>query len=206
MKTLIAVPCMDQVPAQFAQCLATLQKVDQTVVAFQIGSLIHHSRNDLTSIAIQQGADYIFWLDSDMVFSPDTMVRMLKTHKEGAGDILTGVYFRRVHPFSPVLLKKLRFTETEAETEEFDEIPDGLFEVEGCGFGCVLMPTDIAMDIIAKYGSPFDPINGCGEDLAFCWRARELGYKFICDPSIRLGHVGHAVITREYWENLKRIQ
>lgn len=207
MKVLIAVPCMDQVPAQFAQCLATLGKVDNTVVAFQIGSLIYNSRNDLAAIALQQEADYIFWLDSDMVFGSDTLVRMFKTMKEGAGDILTGLYFRRVGPFSPVLFKDLSIDEDgNAHFEEFDEIPDGLFEVAGCGFGCVLMPTYIAMDVQAKYGTMFNPIEGTGEDLAFCWRARELGYKIVCDPSIRLGHVGHHVITREFWENYKLIK
>ena len=40
MKTLIAIPSMDQVPAQFAQCLATLNKVGECAVSFQIGSLI----------------------------------------------------------------------------------------------------------------------------------------------------------------------
>ena len=47
MKTLIAVPCMDSVPSQFAQSLAMLQKVDECAIAFQIGSLIYTSRNEL---------------------------------------------------------------------------------------------------------------------------------------------------------------
>lgn len=207
MKVLIAVPCMDQVPSQFAQALATLGKVESTVVAFQIGSLIYNSRNDLATIAIEQGADFIFWLDSDMVFGSDTLVRMMKLYQEGAGDILTGLYFRRVGPFSPVLYKELMLdADGNATYTEFDEIPDEPFEVAGCGFGCVLMPTSIAIDVLAKYGTMFNPIQGTGEDLAFCWRARESGYKIVCDPSIRLGHVGHHVITREFWENYKKIQ
>ena len=206
MKILIAVPCMDQVPAQFAQSLATLQKVDQTVVAFQIGSLVYHSRNDLSKMAVKYDVDFVLWLDSDMMIQADALVRLLKDYNEGAGDILTGVYFRRMHPFSPVLYKKLQFAEYGAVTEEFDEIPEGLFEVEGCGFGCVLMPSEVIFDIMAKYGNPFDPLGGCGEDLSFCWRARELGYKIICDPSIQLGHVGHHVITREYWEDYRKLK
>ena len=105
MKVLIAVPCMDQVPAQFAQCLATLTKVESSVVAFQIGSLVYTSRNNLAAIAIEQGADYIFWLDSDMMFAPDTLVRMFDDLKHG--DIVSGLYFRRVAPFTPVIYNKL---------------------------------------------------------------------------------------------------
>ena len=106
MKILIAVPCMDQVPAQFAQALATLNKVDgECLVAFQIGSLIYHSRDALARKAIECEADYILWLDSDMVFPPDTLAKLLEDRE--SGDIITGLYFRRVHPFSPVLFDKL---------------------------------------------------------------------------------------------------
>lgn len=206
MKIVIAVPCMDQVPAQFAQCLATLQKVDQCVVAFQIGSLIYAARNDLAGIAIQQEADYILWLDSDMVFGSDILIRMLKDLQSGAGDIITGLYFRRVAPFTPVIYDKMEQTEQGTIYTEFNEIPDELFEVGGCGFGCVLMPTSICMDMLAKYDTCFNPIGGTGEDLAFCIRAKELGYKIVCDPSIYLGHVGHHVITRNFWENYKMIK
>lgn len=202
MKVLIAVPCMDQVPAQFAQCLATLGKVDKTIVAFQIGSLVYTSRNDLVQIAIKQGCDYIFWLDSDMMFPPDALVRLFKSLEHG--DIVSGLYFRRVAPFTPVIYDKLDIDETGCHYTEPKEIPDGIFEVEGCGFGCVLMPTDIMLDVIEKYGSPFTPINGIGEDLSFCWRARQLGFKIVCDPDIPLGHVGHHVITRELYEAVKQ--
>lgn len=202
MKVLIAVPCMDQVPAQFAQCLATLGKVDKTIVAFQIGSLVYTSRNDLVQIAIKRGCDYIFWLDSDMMFPPDALVRMFKSLEHG--DIVSGLYFRRVAPFTPVIYDKLDIDETGCHYTEPKEIPDGIFEVEGCGFGCVLMPTDIMLDVMEKYGSPFTPINGIGEDLSFCWRARQLGFKIVCDPDIPLGHVGHHVITRELYEAVKQ--
>lgn len=202
MKVLIAVPCMDQVPAQFAQCLATLGKVDKTIVAFQIGSLVYTSRNDLVQIAIKQGCDYIFWLDSDMMFPPDALVRMFKSLEHG--DIVSGLYFRRVAPFTPVIYDKLDIDDTGCHYTEPKDIPDGIFEVAGCGFGCVLMPTDIMLDVIEKYGSPFTPINGIGEDLSFCWRARQLGFKIVCDPDIPLGHVGHHVITRELYEAVKQ--
>ena len=204
MKVLIAVPCMDQVPAQFAQCLATLGKVDKTIVAFQIGSLVYTSRNDLVQIAIKQGCDYIFWLDSDMMFPPDVLARMFEDLKHG--DIVSGLYFRRVAPFTPVIYDKLDIDDTGCHYTEPKDIPDGIFEVAGCGFGCVLLATDIMLDVLEKYGSPFTPINGIGEDLSFCWRARQLGFKIVCDPDIPLGHVGHHVITREYWEGYRKLK
>lgn len=203
MNTLIAVPCMDQVPAQFAQCLSMLEKVDACAVSFNVGSLIYSSRNDLAVRAIKMGADYVFWLDSDMVFSPDVLKRMFANKDKG--DIITGVYYRRVPPFSPVLYEKLDFNEKdECSWKEYEEVPEGVFEVAACGFGCVLLPTDIFIDVQSRFGAMFNPIGGTGEDLSFCWRARQLGFKIVCDSTIPLGHVGHHTITRDYYEAYKK--
>lgn len=201
-KTLIAVPCMDQVPAPFAASLATLKKAEDTLVAFQISSLVYTARNELAAAAIRLEADFILWLDSDMVFEPDTLQRLLDDYQQGKGDIISGLYFRRVAPFTPVLYEKYEITGPNGAAiwRETTKIPDEIFEVGGCGFGCVLMPTDILFDVMGKYGNPFDPIGGSGEDLSFCWRARNCGYKIVCDPSISCGHVSHQVITRQYYE------
>lgn len=198
MKILICVPCMDTIPSQFAHSLAMLKKVEECAVTFQIGSLIYTSRNELAKKSVEMGADYVLWLDSDMVFEPDTLVKLYEDRDKG--DIITGLYFRRVQPYTPVLFDKLEIDDKGCHWTDFKEIPDGIFEVGGCGFGCVFMPTNIFLDVVAKYGDMFSPIASVGEDLAFCWRARNCGYNIVCDPSIQLGHVGHYVITREFYE------
>ena len=204
MKILIAVPCMDQVPARFCQSLAMLQKVGDCVLIMQMSSLIYTSRNDIATKALQMEADYVFWLDSDMVFEPDTLIRMMDTLQKNDLDILTGLYFRRVPPYTPVLFSKLdKRTETIFDWAEPKELPDHLFEVEGCGFGCVLMKTDPFIDVQARFGNMFAPIANTGEDLAFSWRARQCGYKIWCDPSIELGHVGYIQSSRQFYESYK---
>ena len=202
MKTLIAVPCMDSVPSQFAQSLAMLQKVGECAISFQIGSLIYTSRNELAKKSVEIGADYVFWLDSDMVFKPDVLTQMFKTLEENDLDILTGLYFRRVHPYSPVLFDKLEIDENNGcHWTDFKEIPkEDLFEVGGCGFGCVLMKTEVFFSVMAKFGNMFSPLGNVGEDLSFCWRRRECGYKVWCDQTIPLGHIGHTQVTREFYE------
>lgn len=203
MKTLIAIPCFDHVPTQFCQSLALLQKVDECTLAMQAGSLVYTSRQDLARKSIEIDADYVFWLDSDMVFPPDTLARMMQTLKENDIDILTGLYFRRVPPFTPVLFDRLEMDGGRLLWSEFKELPSGLFEVGGCGFGCVLMKTDVFFDLMAKYENPFAPMGNNGEDIAFCIRARENGYKIICDPSVVCGHVGNYVVDNTMWEALR---
>lgn len=202
MKILIAVPCMDQVPAPFAQSLALLKKPEgvECTLAMQMGSLIYTSRNNLAQQAIQMDADYVFWLDSDMVFEPDTLIRMLKTVKERNIDILSGLYFRRVKPYSPVLFDKLDIRKNICSWSEFKKIPDDVFEIGGCGFGCVLMETSVFLSVQSKHGNMFAPISNNGEDIAFCWRARDCGYTIYCDPSVICGHIGKIIVDENFYQ------
>lgn len=203
-KILIAVPCMDMVSARFASSLATLKKgVGDCIVSFIIGSLVYDSRNRLAEYAVRIDADYILWLDSDMTFPPDVLERMMKVLDEHDDiDILTGLYFRRSTPFTPVAFDVLETDEKgELVFENMDIIPDGIKEVAGCGFGCVLMKTDCLFDIAGKEGPVwFSPLANVGEDCAFCMRARKYGYKIFIDPSIEFGHMGYAAVTRGFYE------
>lgn len=202
MKILIAVPCMDSVPAQFAQSLATLNKVGDCLVAFQMGSLIYTSRNDLAKKAIECACDYVLWLDSDMVFEPNTLEKLLNDREHG--DIISGLYFRRVSPYTPTIFDKLEIEEGACKWTDYNEYPDEIFPIGGCGFGCVLTPTSVFMDSFAKYGTCFAPIGHVGEDLSFCWRARQLGYSIVCDPGIKLGHVGHYIVNEDLYKAYKQ--
>jgi len=198
MRILIAVPCMDSVPSQFAQSLATLNKVEECAVAFQMGSLIYNSRNYLATAAVKMEADYILWLDSDMVFPSDTLERLWKDRDKG--DIVTGIYYRRVEPYKPVLYSRLDIDGNGCQWENCEDIKNEIFEVEGCGFGCVLTPTNVFIDVMNRFGNMFSPINGVGEDLSFCWRAKQCGYNIVADPSIPLGHVGHYVVDKKFYD------
>ena len=167
-KILICVPAMDMVATGFCQSLAMLQKSGHEVsIMFQVGSLIYDSRNRLAKQALKMSADYTMWFDSDMIFEPDTMRKLLADDK----DIVSGMYFRRSHPYSLVA-----FDELDIENKKFKD-------------------AEVLFNVAAKFGCWFDPINGFGEDLSFCWRARECGYEVYLDPKVSCGHVGHVVVT-----------
>lgn len=206
-KILIAVPCMDAVPAQFAHSLAALTSygIEDTQISvwFNLGSLVYTSRNEIAKRALLDEAELVMWFDSDMVFNPDTLLKMLKTLDDNNADMVTGIYYRRTPPFTPTIFQTMDIDETKQEAvwTEVPEIPAEPFEVAACGFGCVLMRAEMFVAVFGKFGNMFSPIGNVGEDIAFCWRARQCGYKILADPSIPLGHVGHTIITKEFYQN-----
>lgn len=203
MKTLIAVPCMDMVAAPFAQSLATLNKEGECVVSFIIGSLIYESRNTLAKMCITHNCDGVLWLDSDMVFDPDVLHKMLE-HAKAGREFVTGLYFRRRKPFTPVLFKDLSVDTEQVHWTGYDDYPENeLFEVAGAGFGCCYTSKNLLLDIMLNYRTWFNPLEHAGEDVAFCVRARELGYKLLCDPTIKCGHIGASMFDESVFKATK---
>ena len=68
------------------------------------------------------------------------------------------------------------------------------FRVEGCGMACTIISTEILKAVQNKYGNCFTPMEEFGEDLAFCWRARNTGAEIWCEPTARVGHIAHVPI------------
>ena len=205
MKTMIAIPCMDAVQTEFARSLVQMRAAGYVRHAFLSCSLIYKSRNDLGKMAISEGTDFVLWLDSDVVFPSSLMVDLMED-MEGR-DMVTGIYHMRRAPFRPVIWKTLRqgLTPAENESETYDDYPkDGIFTVEGCGFGCVMMRTQVLKDVLEKTGELFGPLPGYGEDLSFCVRARACGYKIHCDPRIQIGHKAATIVTDETFQAYRK--
>ena len=202
MKVFIAVPSLDTLPAMFCQSLALLQRAGDTMIGFEVGSLVYNARNNLARQAIKAEVDWVLWLDSDMVFNPDLLQRMLKVCTENDIDFLTALCFRRKPPYTPCLFDRLDKVEKGASYTALLSVPEGRFQVGGCGFAGVLMSTDVLISVSAKFnGRMFDPMDGFGEDVAFCWRARQCGYDIWCDSDIEMGHVGQFISTRAVFES-----
>lgn len=206
-KILVAVPSMDSVAAGFAQSLATLNKFGQCSVSFICGSLIYDARNKLAAQAMKIEADYVMWFDSDMIFSPDTMIKLFETmgKHEDAG-LVSGLYFRRSSPYSPVAFQTFDIVDGKAEFTNYEGELVGVHEVGGVGFGCVLVKADVLFECFAQYGDCFSPIAKVGEDLSFCWRAKQLGYKTYLNCDVKCGHVGHVIVTEELYRALTEVK
>ena len=199
MRTLIAVPAMDMLSTDFCRSCVGLQLSGEVQWTFSQGSLVYDGRNILADTAVREGFDRVLWLDSDMVFDP-YLFRRLSEHLDLGKEMVSGLYVSRKAPIHPVIYRSIRRDPLEngflPVAEAYSDYPrDSLFPVAGCGFGAVMMTTELLRRLQAAYGLPFTPLPGFGEDLSFCLRVQELGTEMWCDSSIKLGHAGMAIYT-----------
>ena len=205
MKIMIAVPCMDSMPVEFVKSLVDMERVGEVDVRFISCSLVYKARNDLAEMAIKNEADYVLWLDSDITFPTGLLKRLLRD-AEGGRDFVTGICHMRRPPYLPCIYKVLRqgLTPEDIQDEFWEDYPrDGIFEIEGCGMACALVRTQVLRDVRAKYHTCFGPIQGYGEDLSFCLRARGCGYKIHCDPDAQTGHRTTTIVKDETFRAFK---
>ena len=210
MKTLVAIPCMDMVHTDFLRSCLSMERVGEVCFAFAQGSLVYDGRNALVNMAIEEVYDRVLWLDSDMRFD-QFLLRRLSEHLDLGKEMVCGLYFTRKAPVRPVIYSGLYLRQTDGPAqpvaETFYDYPrDEVFKVAGCGFGSVLMTTELLRHVRDAYGLPFWPISGFGEDFSFCMRVTELGHEIWCDSSIKVGHVGLAVYDEELWDRLRADQ
>lgn len=208
-KILIAVPCLEMVYVDFMTSMLELQKPEGTTYNIIRNSLIYDARNAIALNAINAGYDKIFWVDSDIRFPPDILIKF-NNYIDSGMDYITSLCFTRTKPYYPCIFTDVVWqlqenSQVVAGADRYYDYPkDSLFEVAGSGFGCVMTSVAMIKDVIENYGSAFTPLLGMGEDLAFCWKAKQLGHKMYCDSSIKCGHIGIKTYDEEtYLESRK---
>lgn len=185
MKTiLIAVPTAKYIEPETMKAIYDLEIPEgyETDFQFFYGYQIDQIRNLIADWASHY--DYLFSVDSDIVFKPDTLKKML------AHDVamVSGLYIQR-KPREHILELYRR-----GKNIPYSEIRgQGLIEVDGCGFGCVLINSNVIRGIGYPqfiYKSALDHRNTLSEDNYFCMKAKERGFKIYADASILCEHLG----------------
>lgn len=203
MKLLVAVPSMDFMHVDFVKSLTNLiMRLKDDGIRYELmienGTLVHVARDRIACHAICKEFTHVLWIDADMVFGPDLLDDLMFSGR----DFVSGIAVSRRQPYCGCCFKDLRLNSL--ERWEPDEMPHEAFEVAGCGFACVLIKTDILNAVQMHYQTCFLPMAAYGEDLAFCKRATELGYKIYAEPCVRIGHIGHITIYPEERTRWKR--
>ena len=200
MKLLLAIPTLENVPVEFLTSLIHLvehlkDEGTDFSVRMESNTLVYFAREELVRYALVHKFTHVLWLDSDMVFTPELVEDLMFSGKK----IVTGIAHSRRPPYSSCI-----FTEICPGVQKWKgEYPKATFEIAACGMACCLMSTEVLSAVHDKFGMAFQPTPAYGEDVAFCWRASQLGYKIWAEPGVRVGHVGRRVIYPEDWEGDK---
>ena len=181
------------VPSDFFDSCLVMNKHNAEIIRASSGP-IHQMRNVITTRALELDCTHLLFLDADMVYPTDTVTKMLDHDK----DICAALMFKRWPNFEPLVFVGEPYNMTLLEP-----IPDGLVQVTATGTGCIMIKTKVLEDIGYPFFS-FDTHNGkpVGEDINFCYKARQHGYKVWVDTTIRTEHLCN---TRVNW-NLYELQ
>lgn len=195
MKLLVAVPSTDYMHCEFVKSLCELlarirNDGIQADLCIEYGSLVYMARDRLAHKAVNEGYSDVLWLDSDMVFTDE----LLEDLQFSGEPFVTGLAVSRRKPFQSCIFKSVDPVRGGDKFGDADTLPTNTFEVAACGFACVLISTEILAAVMKNTGACFRPEYGYGEDVAFCMRARSLGYKIFAEPSAKVGHIGHLII------------
>ena len=155
-------------------------------------------RNSLVAQALECGATHLLQMDTDQDYPLDTIPRLL-THVRNGLDIVTAKVHRRYPPFDSLMMRRNPDVEilpngrrpyvTLTIAEWLDK---GLVEVDATGTGCML----VNLDVFEKLEYPW--FDSDAEDIGFCEKAKEAGYKVMVDTSLEGGHYSESLITKEF--------
>ena len=205
----VSVPAGDQVHTGFAYDLARMmaataaQRKDiELRLHFLRGTVLPQSRTELVHMALEQDCTHILFLDSDMRFPKETLVRLL-AHRE---PVVAVNYTKRRAPHDPVAVN------LDGSGLFVEPGVDGLVPIATVGMGVMLIDLDVFRQIPAPWFlTPYLADTGVfvSEDVYLCTLVREHGLIPLVDNALSrdVTHVGelefssaHALQLRELVE------
>jgi hypothetical protein len=190
LKICVTLPSNDMIYADTAMCLTRLcaqesMKGRRLFIINPKMSIIKLARNEIVENGKSLEADYIFCIDSDMIFPADTISRFMAHDKE----FVCGDYVRRRPPFTTVVTG----VDGKPINHNAEDLP-ALLEIKGGAMGVAL----IKMSVFSNMEQPYfdDPYRGdmtfLGEDYYLSNKLRQAGVKLYCDTELSktVGHIG----------------
>jgi hypothetical protein len=166
-------------------------------------SLLPLARNTLLNEAYKRKPDDIIWIDTDMVWEPDTLRKLLKHDVDVVGSAC-----RKKIP------DNVQFNFQLFKDKSFEPDEKGLIEVRRLGTGFLRMSrkaythlweNDKKYEVQGVMGSNVFEIGIwqgrelLSEDFIVCEKLIQHGFKIFMDPELTVGHIG----TFNYWADAK---
>lgn len=184
------------------------------ILGYGSGVNVAAARNSIVAKYLAQStADWLWMLDTDMIFQPDTLEKLLEHADPDRAPIVGGLCFGIDNGRMFPTLYDLTGTEDDIQFVRYDQWkPDAMMQVFATGAACLLVHRSV-FEAIRDYEHPDRPgsrgfgrafpwfqevdFNGrvMGEDITFCLRAGKTGAPVHVNTAVHIGHVKQTALT-----------
>ena len=222
----MAMPCYDSVKVNsMLSVIKLVQQLAKSGIECGINTykspLIHQARNYLTSVFLTTEYTHMLFIDSDVEFEPEAVLRMLVAKK----DIICTPYRIKAEALTDQL-----YTVSFKDRKGILVLPGGLVEIEAGPTGLMLIDRQVFKKIIKNHPElklknkaiydpgashefyynffSFDFKDGysVGEDISFCRLAAANGFKLYANIQSPTVHHGSYAWKGTFGESLKVIK
>jgi hypothetical protein len=207
---LIGVPCSwSSIPTSFFDSLLNLDFTKGSQFSRRNGPTVASMRNMLADEARQGGFSHVLMLDADMIYAPDTLLRLLQSNRE----VICGFSVMRTSPHIPLFNRPGADGEpysmrtcwpTETGERKSSALTGHVHEVHCAGGAGLLIQCSVFEkmgDIGTRYfkqGIEDSHGHEIGEDMYFAAECHKLGIKHHMDTSVCVPHMTNTTVMPEF--------
>lgn len=185
--------------------------------------MLPESRNDLARLTLANGQfQWLFMVDSDMGFAPDTLDRMLAVADPEKRPVIGALCFAMrelgvdgmggMQTFPTTTIMQWSNLHQDDGEERFVGVShypiNKLMRTGATGAACILIHRSVLEKVMGRFGATWfdrvpDPQPGrfMGEDVSFCWRLKELDIPLYIHTGIRTTHMKTVWLGEDdYWQ------
>lgn len=183
----------------------------QPIISQQHDAVVYYVRNKCLGGDVTKGKnqkpyngkvdyDYILWIDSDNIFTPEHLLKLLKHDLpivSGVYLMKGGTHYATVQNWDEEFFKKNGYFQF-LKPEDFKD-SQKLVEVDYTGLGFFLVKKGVFESLEYPWFRPiFYEIGACydfcSEDVGLCQTLKKKGYKIYIDPTVKVGHEKKVVL------------
>jgi hypothetical protein len=187
-KVFIGVPCGEFTRSRTAACITALVMSSPVSIGLKWGFAgdVAENQNIFAQQAINTESDYLLLIETDMIFPPDALMRMLAHEKD-----IVGCLYRHREPPHDIML-----------WPRGEDVPQGLFYRSAVPSGLMLIHTRVLKDMKCPWFYKFytnQPNFMVTSDRNFCEKALASGFSAFVDGDLsrEVRHIGSTEIPLE---------
>ncbi len=169
-----------------------------TTIRIQSGPQMPEGRNKLVTAFLDTDAEWLFMIDSDMVFNHRIIEDLLETADPLSAPVVGGLCFgvkEGIGQF-PTL-----YHNVDGLPVVMQDVPDGLVKVDATGAACVLTHRSVFEDNRRDGPHPWfhrrEIVGGMlGEDISWHWHLRERNVPIVVNCDVDVGHVKPTIVNK----------